>query len=63
MAYGGYLLHYGKIEASTPATAFDVGSVVMTDVDYERRICIACNHTMTHAFNWALRDVYTSAAT
>ncbi|KAK8793299.1 hypothetical protein WA158_004658 [Blastocystis sp. Blastoise] len=57
MSYNGYLLHYGHI-ASIPAEkpVFQVGVSVECDVDYERRICIACNHTMTHGFNWALKD-------
>jgi alanyl-tRNA synthetase len=48
----GYVLHHTKGgEAS-----INVGDVVQASVDYERRSCIAPNHTFTHVLNYALRE-------
>jgi alanyl-tRNA synthetase len=52
-AFGGYVLHIGKMESGQ----FLVGDTVTCMVDYQRRSRIAPNHTMTHVLNHALRRV------
>lgn len=37
-----------------------VGDKCTCSVDYERRLLIAPNHTLTHVMNWALRRVLAS---
>ena len=53
MSYGGYVLHIGVVEQGTIHT----GDACVCHVDYERRMLIAPNHTLTHVMNWALRKV------
>jgi alanyl-tRNA synthetase len=52
--FGGYVLHLGHLVSDGTITA---GEEVRLIVDYERRSCIAPNHTMTHVLNYALRKV------
>eukprot|EP00939_MAST-03C_sp_MAST-3C-sp1_P000261 g261.t1 len=52
--YGKYVLHVGKVPGGAKLS---VGDVVECRVDYERRMKIAPNHTMTHVLNFALRKV------
>lgn len=53
MSYGGYVLHIGILEQGS----VKVGDYCTCAVDYERRLLIAPNHTLTHVMNWALRHV------
>ena len=50
--YAGYIVHVGA-----PSTTLRVGDSVQCAVDYDRRQRVAPNHTMTHALNFALREV------
>ena len=52
-AYGGYVLHTGRMVRGE----LRVGDEVRLNIDHERRLSIAANHTMTHLFNYALREV------
>lgn len=53
--FGGYVMHLGtKVEGGADIS---IGDTVMCSVDYDRRRRIAPNHTMTHALNFALREV------
>lgn len=53
--FGGYVMHLGtKAEGGGDIS---IGDRVMCSVDYDRRRKIAPNHTMTHALNFALREV------
>jgi alanyl-tRNA synthetase len=52
--FGGYILHNGLLQGSHVLT---VGDEVACQVNYEHRRQVAPNHTMTHALNWALREV------
>lgn len=51
--FGGFVLHSGLPVAGP----LSVGDKVGCSVDYEHRRLIVPNHTMTHALNWALREV------
>ena len=51
--HGGFVLHTGVVENGTIA----VGDKLNCMVDYARRGYVAPNHTMTHALNYALREV------
>ena len=53
LSYGGYVLHIGSLEQGK----IQVGDKCTCSVDYERRLLIAPNHTLTHVMNWALRRV------
>merc|ERR1740117_2837777 len=53
--FGGYVLHSGLIAAD--AAALKVGDSVKCEVDYDIKRQVVPNHTMTHALNWALREV------
>ena len=53
MSYGGYVLHIGTVEKGM----IRKGDHCTCCVDYERRMLIAPNHTLTHMMNWALRLV------
>ena len=53
MSYGGYVLHIGVLEQGS----VKVGDHCTCAVDYERRLLIAPNHTLTHVMNWALPHV------
>ncbi|KAK8821093.1 hypothetical protein WA538_005724 [Blastocystis sp. DL] len=53
MSYGGYVLHIGTVEQGVVRK----GDRCTCNVDYERRMLIAPNHTLTHVMNWALRRV------
>ena len=50
--YGGYVVHVGA-----PLGPLKVGDAVQCAVDYDRRVRVAPNHTMTHVLNFALREV------
>lgn len=56
LSYGGYVLHIGSLEQGV----MKVGDKCTCSVDYERRLLIAPNHTLTHVMNWALRRVLAS---
>jgi len=51
--YAGYIVHVGNLIAGQ----ISVGDQVRLNVDYNRRLKIASNHTMTHVLNFALRKV------
>ena len=57
MSYGGYVLHVGTVEQGVVRK----GDRCTCNVDYERRMLIAPNHTLTHVMNWALRRVLQTA--
>lgn len=46
----GYVLHVGEVQGTLA-----VGQSVKVRVDYERRMLIRPNHTLTHVLNYALR--------
>lgn len=50
--FGGFVLHMGMA-----LMQLEVGAKVTCCVDYAHRRAVAANHTMTHALNWALREV------
>lgn len=50
--YGGFVLHIGRVVSGT----FSLENSVTCSVDYERRMPIASNHSMTHVLNHALLD-------
>ncbi|MFI4915958.1 MAG: alanine--tRNA ligase [Phycisphaerales bacterium JB060] len=52
-AYGGYVLHTGRMVRGE----LRVGDEVTLNIDNERRLNLAANHTCTHLFNYALREV------
>ena len=52
-AFAGFVLHIGIVERGEVR----VGDTVEADVDQARRRSIRANHTMTHAMNFALREV------
>ncbi len=52
-AYGGYVLHVGRITRGE----LRVGETVILDLDKSRRQAVAANHTGTHLLNFALRQV------
>jgi len=52
-AYGGYVLHTGHMVRGE----LRVGDEVTLNLDSERRLNLAANHTTTHLFNYALREV------
>ena len=52
-AYGGYVLHAGRMIRGE----LRVGDEVTLNIDNERRLNLAANHTTTHLFNYALREV------
>ncbi len=52
-SYGGYVLHAGKMIRGE----LRVGDEVTLNLDNERRLNLAANHTTTHLFNYALREV------
>ncbi len=51
--YAGYVVHCGRLISGT----VHVKDRVKLRVDFERRLKIASNHTMTHVLNFALRHV------
>jgi alanyl-tRNA synthetase len=51
-AYGGYVLHVGRVVRGE----IRVGDDVQLFVDQQRRGAIMSNHTATHLLNWALRE-------
>merc|ERR1711871_364873 len=53
--YGGYVLHTCQLPANL--SGLNVGSKILTKVDYRNRRKVAPNHTMTHVLNFALRNV------
>nr|CCC90799.1 putative alanyl-tRNA synthetase [Trypanosoma congolense IL3000] len=61
---GGYIVHVGSMRAPC-GNEGDVGvpvpipvtAAVELQVDYDRRLPIAANHTSTHLLNWCLRRV------
>jgi alanyl-tRNA synthetase len=52
-SYAGFLLHTGIVKEGS----LKVGSHISCRVDYDRRRQVACNHSMTHVLNAALRQV------
>jgi alanyl-tRNA synthetase len=50
-AFGGYILHIGRVSEGEVS----VGSTVVCEVDNDRRTPIMSNHTATHMVNFALR--------
>ncbi|KAG5501748.1 hypothetical protein JIQ42_05602 [Leishmania sp. Namibia] len=52
----GYVVHVGNLSKDS-ASPIPSSAVVQTQVDYERRLPIAANHTSTHQLNWVLRHV------
>ncbi|MEQ8317117.1 MAG: alanine--tRNA ligase [Phycisphaerales bacterium] len=52
-AYGGYVMHAGQMIRGE----LRVGDEVTLNIDNERRLNLAANHTTTHLFNYALREV------
>lgn len=52
-AYGGYVLHTGRMVRGE----LRVGDEVTLNLEGERRLNLAANHTTTHLFNYALREV------
>ncbi len=53
VSFGGYVLHIGYVEKGE----IRVGDTVALEVDEQRRVAIAANHTGTHLVNFALRKV------
>ncbi|CAJ1025466.1 tRNA synthetases class II (A) [Leishmania shawi] len=53
---GGYVVHVGKLSKDS-ASPIPLSALVQMQVDYERRLPIAANHTTTHQLNWTLRRV------
>jgi len=51
--YAGYVVHSGRLLSGSVC----IGEHVKLSVDFERRLKIASNHTMTHVLNFALRHV------
>ncbi|AAZ11634.1 alanyl-tRNA synthetase, putative [Trypanosoma equiperdum] len=56
---GGYIVHVGGMRSVEDGAAapIPVTASVELQVDYERRLPIAANHTSTHILNWCLRRV------
>ncbi|MFI4881843.1 MAG: alanine--tRNA ligase [Phycisphaerales bacterium JB064] len=52
-SYGGYVLHTGHMMRGE----LRVGDEVTLNLDHERRLNLAANHTTTHLFNYALREI------
>jgi alanyl-tRNA synthetase len=52
-AFGGYVLHIGRVQKG----ALRVGDTVQCKVSSSRRAATQRNHTATHLANWALREV------
>jgi alanyl-tRNA synthetase len=52
-SFGGYILHIGRLTRGEVR----VGDEVHLHVDHSRRTPVLSNHTMTHAVNFALREV------
>lgn len=52
-SFGGYVLHTGHMIRGE----LRVGDEVTLNIDNERRLKVAANHTCTHLFNFALRKV------
>ena len=52
-SYGGYVLHTGHVMRGE----LRVGDEVTLNLDNEHRLSLAANHTATHLFNYALREV------
>lgn len=52
-AYGGYVLHTGRMVRGE----LRVGDEVTLNLEGDRRLNLAANHTTTHLFNYALREV------
>ncbi|NQY92367.1 MAG: hypothetical protein HRT46_12035, partial [Deltaproteobacteria bacterium] len=52
-AFGGYVLHVGKIVRGR----ISVGESMQMAIDHDRRELIKANHTTTHLLNHALREV------
>lgn len=52
--YTGYTVHIGTLDGDATVS---VGDEVTCQVDFERRLPIAANHTSTHVLNHALRQV------
>ncbi len=52
-AFGGYVLHTGRMVRGE----LRVGDEVTLNLDSERRLSLAANHTCTHLFNFGLREV------
>jgi alanyl-tRNA synthetase len=52
-AYGGYVLHTGRMVRGE----LRVGDEVTLNLEADRRLNLAANHTTTHLFNYALREV------
>jgi alanyl-tRNA synthetase len=59
-SYAGFVVHEGVLKwtkEDASSQQLKVGQSVTCRVDYERRQCIAPNHSMTHVLNAALRQV------
>ena len=52
-SFAGFVVHIGHIVSGSVS----IGSKVESHVDYDRRVRVAPNHTMTHVLNFALRKV------
>ncbi|KAG5505027.1 hypothetical protein JKF63_04474 [Porcisia hertigi] len=52
----GYVVHVGNLSKDS-VSPMPSSAVVQLQVDYERRLPIAANHTSTHQLNWVLREV------
>jgi alanyl-tRNA synthetase len=56
--FGGYVLHMGTLASGS----VKVSDEVIMEVDYQRRLDCAKNHTGTHLLNWSLRQVLSNPA-
>eukprot|EP01059_Diplonema_ambulator_P016832 TRINITY_DN28810_c0_g1_i1.p1 TRINITY_DN28810_c0_g1~~TRINITY_DN28810_c0_g1_i1.p1 ORF type:complete len:1087 (+),score=497.58 TRINITY_DN28810_c0_g1_i1:45-3263(+) len=53
LSMGGYICHIGKVESGIVKK----GAEVSLEVDYDRRLNVGANHTVTHQLNHVLREV------
>ncbi len=52
-SFGGYVLHIGRVSKGKISCSNDV----ICHLNAQRREKVACNHTITHILNYALREV------
>ena len=55
--YAGFVLHVGTFSSTITPIPVKVGDKATCHVDYDRRLDVAANHTMTHGLNFGLRQV------